>query len=444
MKVQLHDGQKEVFFDTHKYKIINAGRQWGKSVLARIIVLDWATKTPGGKFWIVSPTYVQGKQNHWLQLQKEIPAQWVKKKNEVEMSITLQNDSTIYLKSAENPDSLRGTAIHGLVIDEIAAIKNWTYLWEYAIAGDLVRYDAKIIFISTPQGFNHFYNLYQLGKDTRDGNPYKSWHFTSYMNPHIQQVVIDEQKRLKTEDAFAQEYMADFRKATGVAIKQWNRDIHLIEPFTVPTEWQRGRGFDYGSSDPTASLRIAIDNEDTWFIERCYKERKSTIKDHAMAIRAQDYGQSFIPIYGDPSGDQWEKEFALPENGIIIQSANKEVGQGMRGWVEYSIEVINQRLKPLPGHTVRLPDGREIQNAPKLFVLNTPENMTLVNEIERLTWKQTADGGTMPVLDETVDPDGHSDLVACLRYFVVSYRPSTIADSDFPDDTLMFKQQGLY
>lgn len=423
MRVSLHDGQKEVFSDTHKYRIINAGRQWGKSVLARIIVLDWATKIPNGKFWIISPTYVQGKQNHWLQLQKEIPDIWVKKKNEVEMSIALKNDSTIYLKSAENPDSLRGTAIHGLVIDEIAAIKNWQYLWEYAIAGDLVRYDAKIIFISTPQGFNHFYDLYQLGLDNKEDNPYKSWHYTSYQNPHIQQSVIDEQKRLKTEDAFAQEYLADFRKATGIAIKQWDRDIHLIAPFEVPKEWQRGRGFDYGSSDPTASLRIAIDNEDNWFVERCYKDKKQVIRDHAQVILAQDYGLSFIPIYGDPTGDQWEMEFI--KEGITIQSANKEVGQGMRGWVEYSIEIINQRLKPIPGHIIRLPDGRIIENAPKMFVLDTLENQMLVSEIERLVWRETAQGTTIPVLDESVDPNGHSDLCASLRYFAVSYRKRT-------------------
>lgn len=372
--------------------------------------------------WIVSPTYRQGKQIHWKGLQQIIPQGWIIKKNEVELSITLKNGSIIELKGAENPDALRGVKLRGLVIDEIAAIRNWDWLWSEVLQATLADYQAPAIFISTPKGYNHFYDLYTLGQSEGD---YKSFRFTSYDNDKVPGLKddIDRLKLELSEDTFAQEYMADFRKATGLAIKQWNRDIHLIQPFTVPQEWQRARGFDYGSSDPTASIRVAIDNEDNWFIERCYKDRKQTIRDHAMAIKGQDYGLNFIPIFGDPSGDQWEKEFSQPENGnLTIQSANKEVGQGMRGWVEYSIEMINQRLKPLQGHTVRLPDGTELFDAPKLFVLNTAENQPLVTEIEHLMWRETAQGTTLPVLDESVDPNGHSDLIASLRYLVVSYK----------------------
>ena len=61
------------------------------------------------------------------------------------------------------------------------------------------------------------------------------------------------------------------------------------------------------------------------------------------------------------------------------------------------------------------------ENAPKMFVLNNKENMSLVTEMEHLMWKTNADGSTMPVLDEGLDPNGHSDLCAALRYFSVSY-----------------------
>src|SRR3990167_5072752 len=113
VKVKLHESQYSVAIDLHKYKVINAGRQWGKSILARLIILQWASKKQG-IYWIVSPTFVQGKQNHWRQFQHEIPVEWVAKKNEVELSIQLTNGSLIFLKSAENPDSLRGATIHGL------------------------------------------------------------------------------------------------------------------------------------------------------------------------------------------------------------------------------------------------------------------------------------------------------------------------------------------
>ena len=417
IKVKLHEGQLQVAQDKHRFRVVCAGRRWGKSVLSQLIVLKWATET-AGLYWIVSPTYRQGKQIHWRGLKQIIPKEWITKKNEVELSITLKNGSIIELKGAENPDALRGVKLRGLVIDEIASIRNWEWLWSEVLRATLTDYEAPCIFISTPKGYNHFYTLYQTGQS--DDSDYKSYRFTSYDNPYIPKGEIDNAKAELTEDTFAQEYMADFRKFTGLAFKLFDRGIHLIEPFDIPHEWQRGRGFDYGSKDPTASLRVAIDGEDTWFVERCYKDNSKTIQEHATAILAQDYGFGFLPIYGDPSGDQWEKEF--DQYGVHIQPAIKEMGQNAQGWVAFTIEAVNERLKPVPGHTVRLPNGKIIENAPKLFILNTDENQQLAKEMELLKWKETAMGQTLPVLDEYADPDGHSDLSAALRYFAVSYK----------------------
>jgi hypothetical protein len=417
MKVKLNKWQLEVAKDPHRFQVICAGRRSGKSVLARLSLLKWAV-TNVGYYYLVSPTRIQAKSIHWEEMRKEIPKEWIVKTNETELSFTLRNGSVISLQSAENPDSLRGVKLRGLVIDECASMRNWNWLWGEVLRPTLTDYESPVIFISTPKGYNHFYDLFQSG--LQSGSDYKSWRFTSYDNPYIPKDEIEKAKKELSEDTFAQEYMADFRKATGLAIKLWDRERNLIKPFVVPQEWQRGRGFDYGSSDPTASVRLAIDNEDNWFVERCYKDKGQTIQFHAQSIMGQDYGLSYVPIYGDPSGDQWEKEFQ--HYGVTIQPANKEVGQGMRGWVEYGIEMINQRLKPIPGHTVRLPDGTEIKDAPKMFVLDTTENSMLTSEIEHLAWRETAQGTTIPVLDEGLDPHGHSDLTAALRYFAVSYK----------------------
>lgn len=415
VKIKLHKGQYEVATDIHRFRVICAGRRWGKSVVAQLIVLKWALDS-AGLYWIVSPTYRQSKQIHWRQLLQIVPQALIQKKNEVELSITLKNGSVLELKGAENPDALRGVKLRGLVIDEIASIRNWDWLWNEVLRPTLTDYQAPALFISTPKGFNHFYDLYQLGQTESD---YKSWRFTSYDNPYIPATEIDLAKKELSEDTFAQEYMADFRRATGLAFKLFDRTVHVIEPFDVPREWDRGRGFDYGSTHATASLRMAVDPYDNWFIERTYKNKERVIKDHADIILAQDYGLSMMPMWGDPSGAQWFREFE--QYGLYIEPANKEVGQGARGWVEYCIERVNQRLKVIPGHTVNLPDGRSITNAPKFFILNTHENQELIKEMELLRWRETSSGETVPVLDEAGDPNGHFDLTAALRYLAVSY-----------------------
>jgi hypothetical protein len=192
-------------------------------------ILDQATKQPG-LYWIVSPTYKQSKMIHWRDYDKEIPKDWVAKKNEVELSLTLTNGSVIELKGAENPDALRGVKLRGLVIDEIASIRNWDWLWSEVLRPTLTDFQAPAIFISTPKGFNHFYDLFEQGKKEGD---YKSWRFTSYDNPVIQKGEIDAAKKELTEDTFYQEYLAEFKRYTGLVYKNFDRDIHVIEPFPM-------------------------------------------------------------------------------------------------------------------------------------------------------------------------------------------------------------------
>lgn len=416
IQVTLHKGQVDVFNDNHRFRVVNAGRRWGKTVLSQVITLDWATKNPG-LYWIVSPTYRQAKQIHWRHLLSFVPREYVEKKNEVELSITLKNGSVIELKGAENPDALRGVKLRGLVIDEIASIRNWDWLWNEVLRATLTDYEAPALFISTPKGYNHFHELYTMGQQS--GGDYKSWRFTSYDNPYIPEGDIDNAKKELTEDTFAQEYLGDFRKHTGLAHKPWDRAIHLLDEFEVPETWQRARGFDFGELHFTGSVRIAIDQDDNWFIDVCYLNNTANVKGHADAILAEDYGLGFTPKWGDPSGKQWMADFRI--HGVNIEPANKEVGQGFRGWVEYCVERVNERLKPIPGHTVRLPDGRIIENAPRLFVIKNGRTDKLVSQIEQLSWKETATGDFVPILEETGDPTGgHYDLMAALRYLTVS------------------------
>jgi hypothetical protein len=428
MKVRLNAWQQEVASDNHRFRIVCAGRRAGKSVLARLITLKWSLEKVG-MLWIVSPTYRQGKQNHWRELRKEIPRDWIAKTNDTELSIQLKNGSLIELKGAENPDALRGVKLRGLVIDEIASIRNWDWLWNEVLRATLTDYEAPALFISTPKGFNHFFELYEEGQKAESS--YKSWRFTSYDNPFIPKEEIDNAKKELTEDTFAQEYLADFRKFTGLAHKGWNRETNIIPYFDVPKEWQRGRGFDYGTAHFTASPRIAIDNDDNWFVENSYLDNQRNVQGHAEAIKALDYGLGFIICFGDPSGAQWFMEFEKYD--LHIQPANKEVGQNARGWVEYGVEKINERLKPIPGHTIILPNGVKIENAPRFFVLDTSDNQNFIKQIENLKWRETATGDIVPVLDETGDPTGgHFDLMAAMRYFAASYQKTVKNISNLP------------
>lgn len=423
---KLNKWQYEVYKDTHRFRIVCAGRRSGKSVLSRIIVLDWALKNIGN-YWIVSPNYKQSKMIHWKDLQREVPLEWIAKKNEVELSITLRNGSVIELKGVENPDALRGVKLRGLVIDEIASIRNWDWVWSEVLRATLTDYQAPVLFISTPKGYNHFYDLYQSGQST--DSDYKSWRFSSYDNPYIKKEELDVARKELTEDTFAQEYLADFRHYTGLVYKEFQREVHVIEPFTIPDGWQRYRAIDFGSTNPTACLWIAVDGDENWFLIDEHYEVGQTIDFHAGVINSKSTN-NILATYGDPSGAQWISEFA--QRGIYITPANKEVGTNFNSWVRYKIEKVAEKLKCVPGHDVPSVRNQESEvfagSMPSLFIFNTCTNT--IREFETYRWKEKSVSQAQDLNEPDVPEKANDHIMDALSYFAVSYQVSDQKDKE--------------
>jgi len=430
MRVKLSKWQSQVLRDNHRFKVVCAGRRAGKSVLSRMIVLGWAIKERG-IYWIVSPTYKQSEMIHWRDIQKEIPKKWIRKIiGRPYLSIELINGSIIELKGAENPDTLRGVKLRGLVIDEIASIRNWDWLWLEVLRPTLTDYEAPTIFISTPKGFNHFHKLYELGQV--EGS-YKSWRFTSYDNNFIPKGEIDQAKAELTEDTFAQEYMADFRKYTGLVYKGFDRSIHVIEPFDV--DFSIYRCLDFGSTNPTVCLWVGVDDDDNWFIIDEHYLAGKTIDYHAGIINSNTYSKSVVSSYGDPSGAQWIKEFQ--ERGIYITPATRESGTNQQSWVRLRIEKVAERLKSSPGHFVEKVTQKEKGN-PSLFVFKNCQNT--INEFETYRWKEKSVTQAQDLNEPDVPEKANDHAMDALGYFAVSYKKTSMDQA--PPDQARFGRVG--
>lgn len=351
-------------------------------------------------------------------MRKEVPREWILKTNETELSITLKNGSIIELKGAENPDALRGVKLRGLVIDEIASIRNWVWLWQEVLRPTLTDYEAPTIFISTPKGFNHFYELFQQGQG--EPSDYKSWRFTSYDNPYIPKDEIDNAKKELTEDTFAQEYMADFRKYTGLVYKEFQREVHVIPSFDIDGSWNVYRAMDFGSTNPTVCLWIAVDSDDNWFIYDEHYETKSGIDYHAGIINSKSQ-RSITATYGDPSGAQWITEFA--QRGIYITPATKETSTAQNTWVRFKIEKVAERLKVVPGHVVQGPQDKRtasLSGQPKLFIFSTCTNT--IREFETYRWKEKSVTQAQDLNEPDVPEKANDHAMDALSYFACSYK----------------------
>lgn len=176
---------------------------------------DIALLKPNSKVWYIAPTYKQAKTIAWSMLQSMIPSEILRdkklcRKNEVELLINfLFNGSEIALKGCDKEDSLRGSGLDFVVLDEYASMKK--NVWTEIIRPALSDKKAPALFIGTPKGYNHFYELYMQGKAGSDKN-YRSFQFPTADNPYIDPKEIEAAKNAPDMDeyTFRQEYLAEF------------------------------------------------------------------------------------------------------------------------------------------------------------------------------------------------------------------------------------------
>jgi hypothetical protein len=161
----LHPKQMEVFRSPHRFRVVVAGRRWGKTQLAKVSLIKYA-KVPKRLVWYVAPSYRMAKQIMWPDLLAAIPKRWIRKVNETTLTVVLVNGTRIELKGADNPDSLRGVGVHFLVMDEVQDIN--PEAWKKVLRPTLASTGGHALFIGTPKSYNFLYDLYALGQDAKN------------------------------------------------------------------------------------------------------------------------------------------------------------------------------------------------------------------------------------------------------------------------------------
>lgn len=220
LKVKLLPWQQEVFQDKSRFKVIAAGRRTGKSRLAAWLLIIEALKAERGHVWYVAPTQGQARDIMWQPL-LELANPVIKASHINNMQITLINGSTISLKGADRPETMRGVALKFVVLDEYADMK--PQVFEQILRPALADLKGCAMFIGTPKGRNHFYDLFEYGKK-ENKDDFKSWHFTSFDNPLLDPKEIEAAKASMSSFSFRQEFMASFEAASGgIFQEEWIR-----------------------------------------------------------------------------------------------------------------------------------------------------------------------------------------------------------------------------
>ncbi len=208
INVAPHPGQDEVHQDSHRFKVLAAGRRWGKTRLGVLECIDKASS--GGIAWWVAPSYKTSEAG-WRPLTQICARHPAVRVLKAEKTILFPSGGLVAVRSSEVFDNLRGEGLDLVVLDECAFQK--PEVWTEVLRPALADKKGSALFISTPNRCNWFYDLFN--QSLIHPQTWRSWQFPTASNPYIDPSEIDLARRSTTDEIFRQEYLAEFIQEYG-------------------------------------------------------------------------------------------------------------------------------------------------------------------------------------------------------------------------------------
>jgi len=296
----LHSGQAKVLGSRARFKVVVAGRRWGKTITAKGAVMKEARK--GRRIiWYVAPTYRMAKDIFWAELVESIPRGWIRKMNETLMWIRLVNGTEIHLKGADKPDTLRGVGLDYVVMDETQDMKEDT--WIRVLRPTLSSTGGGALMIGTPKSYNWFYDQYMRGQDEkrRAANEWESWQFPTITSPFIPISEIEAAKADMDEKSFRQEYEASFESMSGRVYYAFDRREHVGQYAFDPTLpiWV---GMDFNIDPMSAVILQKQHDGEMWAVDEIVMPSSNTEEMADELERRLWRNTKQITVYPDPAG----------------------------------------------------------------------------------------------------------------------------------------------
>jgi hypothetical protein len=332
--------------------LLDIGRQFGKSLLANNQALKWLLNEKCDVAW-ASPTYKQA-YKVYEQTIKAFPknSAIIRRKDSTKLQIEFCNGSTMQFFSTERYDNIRGFTFDYLICDEFAFMdsKAWTEVLRATI---LVK-GKKVLLISTPNGKNHFFQMFEL-----DGvNPqYKSFKMTSYDNPLIDPKEIDDAKLTLPDHIFRQEYLAEFLDGGSSIFGDINyKDVKEGNVYYA--------GLDIARADDYTVLAIYNQDGEMVFIDRWRHDSWTNIVGKVAEIIDQYKCNTYVEVnsIGDPVFEMLSKKLntsnliqpftttSKSKQDIIEQLAvanqNQEVSFLPIDWLKKEFDVFSFEYNP--------------------------------------------------------------------------------------------------
>ena len=344
--INLRWAQGEVFNCDKRFRVLVAGRRFGKSYLSCIELLKGAIAKPGETFFYCAPTYRMAKDIAWKALKKLVPKVWIASKNETDLRLDLVNGSSIELKGTENAMALRGRSLSGVVLDEAAFMSS--EVWFEVIRPALADKQGWALFISTPDGTaSWFYDLwcYVASDPTEE---WKRWSFTTIEGGNVPAEEVEAARAQLDERTFKQEFEASFENLTGLVaisfsdenISEKAKDIS-VSPILL--------GVDF-NVDPMSGICAVKDGENLYVFDEVMLTGGATTWDFAEEV-VRRYGvDRRVIACPDPTGGARKTAGVGATDHSILRRSGFNVSSPRAPWkIRDKITAVNTALLDASG-----------------------------------------------------------------------------------------------
>ena len=390
--IYLKPAQCTVFSNSARFRVLVAGRRFGKTFLSLVELCQAAWK-PGHLAWYVAPTYKQAKRIAWKPLKEMTRPYWASKPNETDLRIELITGGTICLRGADNYDALRGDGLDFLILDEYASIDKEA--WPEVLRPMLADKQGRALFIGTPRGYNHFFELYQEKK----GQPgWAAFQFTTAEGGNVALEEIESATHELDAQTYRQEFEASFENLTaGLVYHAFDRDEN-VETVTydpgLPLFW----ALDFNVNPMCSVIGQRDDDSVTVLEELVLRDSNTGAACQAFLERIARLGRlsssTRIDIYGDATGAS-RSTSASRTDWQIIRDFLARYPYQVKQHVPRSNPPVKDRVNCVNAMLCNQAGERRLRIAPKC--------KELIQDLERVHWKCDSNGNTVPEIDKS-DP----------------------------------------
>jgi hypothetical protein len=375
--MKLTNPQSKIFKSNSRWRVVVAGRRFGKTFLSTAELIRSAMSGKDKNCWYIAPTYRSAKEIAWDMLLATIPPEYILRRHETELTVTLLNNSKISLKGAEKPDNLRGRSLDFVVMDEFADMKPET--WFEVIRPSLADRQGSAMWIGTPKGMNHFRDLWALGVDGHQD--WSSWQFTTLQGGNVPSEEVEAAKRDMDERTFKQEFEAAFVNYAGIIYYNFHRDESVKRVEDDGSTLHIGLDFNV---DPMSAVVCIQKDGAIQAIDEIVIYGSNT--DEMVDEIKMRYKDRKVVIYPDPASRQRKTSAGGRTDLSILQNAGFIVkSKPTHSAIRDRINSVNAKLKSADG---------------KRSLFFDPKCKQMIKSLERQVYKE---GTSQPDKDSGFD-----------------------------------------